>query len=116
MDLVPTSDSVIIKVIPYQEQTKGGIILPSELEPELAEGTVIAVGLGAIALGHRVTPDIEVGDTITYGVGQPSQKIVEEGEEYLMIRAGAIIAYRQSVRKQNAKTGKKRVSKKANEG
>ncbi|MFH1547678.1 MAG: hypothetical protein ABIC57_04270 [bacterium] len=99
MDLVPTSDSVIIREIPYQEQSKGGVILPTEIAPSLAEAEVMAVGLGAIAFGHRVSSDIQAGDIIIYNKDlYPIQPIIEDGEKFLMIRANTVLAYRRSAR------------------
>lgn len=98
MDLIPTSDSVIIKEVPMKEHQKGGIILSKALAPNLAEGEVMAVGPGAVAFGHRVALDIIPGDIITFITDLPMQPIIEEGERFMMIRAAAVLAYRKSTR------------------
>ncbi len=103
MDISPTADIVIIKPLERKAQTRGGIYLPEvAADSNLREGLVVDVGPGAFSLqGIRIPlEDIHSGDVIIYNAQVASQTIVEEGEEYLMIKAAAILGYRPSSRNQ----------------
>lgn len=68
IELVPLSDRIVIQDIPDDGQTAGGIYIPdSVMKSATQKATVISLGGGALlASGARVSPEVEVGDTILY--------------------------------------------------
>lgn len=103
MDIVPLADSIIIKLNPERDHQKGSLFVPGTAMTNLREGKVVAVGPGSYVFGHLIPLDIKIGDEVWCNMLAPPgpQPILEEGEEYVMFRAGSIIAYRKSVREKN---------------
>lgn len=65
--LEPLADRLIVKPIPQEEVTKGGIIIPDTAKEKPQEGKVIAVGPGRMkAEGTRIPMNIKVGDRVMY--------------------------------------------------
>jgi chaperonin GroES len=50
MKLEPLGDRVVVKPIPKEEVTKGGIVLPDTVKEKPQEGKVLAVGPGKMTL------------------------------------------------------------------
>lgn len=97
MNLVPIGNVVIVKRKPSPEQKRGGVIIPEAATPtNIKEGEVIAVGPGVYSSGVFIPlVEIKVGDVVLYNIQSvPNQPIVEDGEEYLMLSAPAVLAVR----------------------
>ena len=88
----PLADRVVVKPLPYEEKTSGGIVLPDTAKEKPQEGEVVAVGPGKLAdNGQRVAPEVKVGDKVIYSkYGCTEIKI--DGEEYLILRESDILA------------------------
>ncbi len=91
MKLKPLSDRVVIKMVEAEETTKSGIILAgaAKEKPQVAE--VIAVGPGGVVDGKEVEMTVSVGQkVITSKYSGTEVKI--DGEEYMIVRVGDILA------------------------
>jgi chaperonin GroES len=88
----PLADRVVVKPLPYEEKTSGGIVLPDTAKEKPQEGEVVAVGPGKLAdNGQRVAPEVKFGDKFIYSkYGGTEIKI--DGEEYLILRESDILA------------------------
>ena len=66
MKIIPLFDRVVIQQLDAQEQTKGGILLPSSMQekPQLAK--VVFVGGGEDSNGNPINMLVKPGDTIFY--------------------------------------------------
>jgi len=63
----PLGDRVVIKPIPKEEVSKGGIVLPDTVKEKPQEGEIIAVGPGKLSEeGKRIAMEVKVGDTVIY--------------------------------------------------
>jgi chaperonin GroES len=93
MKLKPLSDHVIIKPITEDEVTKSGIIMPDTVDKEKPEkGEVVAVGSGKLLeSGQRAAMAVKIGDKVMFKKYSPDE-IKVDGEEYLVISEGDIIA------------------------
>lgn len=93
MKLKPLNDHVIVKPITEDEVTKAGIIMPDTVDKEKPEkGEVVAVGAGKLLEnGQRAPMSVQVGDKVMFKKYSPDE-IKIEGEEYLVISEGDIIA------------------------
>ena len=90
--LQPLGDRVIIKPLPQEEVTKGGIVLPDTVKEKPQEGKVIAVGPGKVAEdGSRVAMEVKVGDTVVYAK-YAGTEIKEAGDELIILRESDILA------------------------
>jgi chaperonin GroES len=82
----------VIKPLPKEEVTKGGIVLPDTAKEKPMEGKVIAVGPGTLTEdGKRVPLDVKVGDIVVYAK-YAGTEIKEDGEELIILRESDILA------------------------
>ena len=91
MTLKPLADKVVIKQVKAEEKTKGGIILTSAAQekPEIYE--VVVAGPGGMVDGVEVKMEVKAGDKIITGK-YAGTTVKLDGEEYLVIRQGDILA------------------------
>ena len=90
--LQPMGDRVVIKPMPKEDTTRGGIILPDTAKEKPMEGKVLAVGPGALTDdGKRVPLDVKVGDVVIYAK-YAGTEIKEDGEELIILRESDILA------------------------
>ncbi len=91
MKIRPLGDRVVVKPLPTEERTKGGIVLPDTAKEKPQQGEVLAVGPGRLLdNGQRVPIDLKVGDKILYSK-YAGNEIKMEGEEYLILRESDIL-------------------------
>ena len=87
----PLGDRVIVKDLPKEEKTKGGVILPDSAKEKPQQGEVIAVGTGKILEnGTKVPMEVKVGDKVLYGKYSGTD-IKLDGEEYLIVKESEIL-------------------------
>ncbi len=92
MKLKPLSDRVIIKPLPAEEKTKGGIIVPDTAKEKPVMGEVVAVGPGKRGDDGKIVPmEVKAGDKVLYGKYSGTEVTVD-GEEYLIMRESDIFA------------------------
>jgi chaperonin GroES len=92
----PLHDRVIVKRLPEEEVTKGGIIIPDSAKEKPAQGEVIAVGPGKTHDNGKVqTLDVKVGDRVMFGKYSGSE-IKIDGVEQLILREDEILAVLES--------------------
>jgi chaperonin GroES len=91
LNVRPLGDRVIIKALPQEDKTKGGIILPDTAKEKPQQGEVVAVGSGRILEnGTKVTMEVKAGDKVLYGKYSGTE-IKIEGEEYLIVKESEIL-------------------------
>ena len=87
----PLGDRVIVKALPKEEKTKGGVILPDSAKEKPQQGEEIAVGTGKILEnGTKVPMEVKVGDKVLYGKYSGTD-IKLDGEEYLIVKESEIL-------------------------
>ena len=93
MNIKPIHDKVAVKPIVKDEVTKSGIVLPDTVDKERPEkGEVVAVGAGRILDNGQTAPrSVKVGDMVIFKKYSPDE-IKMDGEEYLVISEGDIMA------------------------
>ncbi len=91
MKLKPLSDRVVVKMVEAEETTKSGIILTgaAKEKPQIAE--VIEIGNGALDDGTVVEMKVKVGDKVITSKYSGTE-IKLDGEEYIIVRQGDILA------------------------
>jgi len=90
--LIPLGDRLVVKPLPQEEVTKGGIILPDTAKEKPQQGEVIAVGNGRILdNGQKAPMEVKVGEKVLYGKYSGTE-IKLDGEEYLIIAEKEVFA------------------------
>jgi chaperonin GroES len=91
MKIRPLQDHIIMKRIPEEEKSRGGIIIPDTAKEKPLEGLVVAVGNGKVLEDGRVRPlDIQPGDRVLF-IKHAGDEIKINGEEHLMLRESDIL-------------------------
>jgi chaperonin GroES len=90
--LRPLHDRLVVKRLPEEEVTKGGIIIPEAAKEKPIQGEVIAVGAGKLLdNGQTRALDVKVGDRVMFGKYSGSE-IKIDGTEQLILREDEILA------------------------
>jgi chaperonin GroES len=88
----PLHDRIIVKRLPEEEVTKGGIIIPDSAKEKPVQGEVVAIGTGKLLEGGQVRAlDVKVGDRVMFGKYSGSE-IKVDGVETLILREDEILA------------------------
>lgn len=91
MNIKPLGDRVVIKVLPNEETTKSGIVLPGTAKEKPQQGEILAVGSGEIVDGKKVELEVKVGDKVIYSK-YAGTEVKFDGQEYLILRQSDILA------------------------
>jgi chaperonin GroES len=87
----PLGERVVVKPLPMEEVTKGGIVLPDTAKEKPQKGEVVAVGPGRLLdNGTRVAIDLKVGDQVLYSK-YAGNEVKIDGEEYLILRESDVL-------------------------
>jgi len=91
MKIRPLGDRVLIKRVPEEEKSKGGIIIPDTAKEKPQEGKVVAVGPGARDDSGKIQPlDLKAGDRILFGKWSGNE-IKLEGEDLLIMKESDVL-------------------------
>jgi chaperonin GroES len=91
MKIRPLQDRLIIKRIPEEEKTKGGLIIPDTAQEKPLEGRVVAVGNGKVLKDGKVRPlGIKPGDRVLF-IKYAGNEVKLDGEEHLILREEDIL-------------------------
>jgi chaperonin GroES len=85
--LKPIGDRVVIRRLPVEEVTRGGIIIPDTAKEKPQQGEVIAVGPGK----KDYNMIVKKGDRVLFGK-YSGQEFELNGEELLVMREDDILA------------------------
>jgi len=87
----PLGERVVVKPLPSEEVTKGGIVLPDTAKEKPQEGEVIAVGSGRLLdSGQRVAIDLKPGEKVLFSK-YSGNEVKIDGVEYLIMRESDIL-------------------------
>ena len=86
----PLADRVVVKALPADEKTAGGLYIPDTAKEKPMQGEIIAVGSGKITDdGKKQAPEVKVGDIVLYGKYSGTEVTIGT-EEYLIMRESDI--------------------------
>ena len=92
MKIKPLADRVVVKPLPAEDKTKGGLIVPDTAKERPQQGEVVAIGPGRVSDdGMRIPAEVKVGDKVLYGK-YTGTEVDYEGTEYLIMREADIFA------------------------
>jgi chaperonin GroES len=91
LQLRPLGDRVILKALPQEDVTRGGVILPDSAKEKPQQGEVMAVGTGRLLdNGEKVPMEVKEGQKVLYGKYSGTEVKIE-GEEYLIVKESEIL-------------------------
>lgn len=86
MGVRPLQDRLLVKRLPEETMTKGGIVIPDTAKEKPMEGEVVAVGNGKVLDDGEVRPlAVKKGDKVLFAKYSGTE-ITVEGEEHLILR------------------------------
>ena len=91
MKLKPLFDKVVVKQIKEQEQSVGGIFIPTAAKEKQEIAEVVAVGEGGVIDGKEVKMIVKTGDKVLYSKYAGSEFKID-GEEVIIIKQSDILA------------------------
>ncbi|WP_316358323.1 co-chaperone GroES [Candidatus Neptunichlamydia sp. REUL1] len=92
VSLRPLGDRLLVKRIEQEETLKGGIILPDSAKKKQEMAIVVAIGSGKTTDdGKNLPMPVKVGDKVLMDK-YSGQEVTMDDEEYVVLRAGDIIA------------------------
>lgn len=86
MDIRPLNDRIIVRRLPEEDKTTGGIIIPDTAKEKPQMGEVLYAGKGRLTDdGKRIPLEVKKGDKVLFGKYSGTEFKVK-GEELLMMR------------------------------
>ena len=91
MNVRPLQDRILVRRVPEEEKTKGGIIIPDSAKEKPAEGEVVAVGSGKTDDKGKLRPlAVKKGDRVLFGK-YSGNDIKIDGVDHLIMREDDIL-------------------------
>ena len=86
----PLQDRLIVKRVPEEEKSKGGIIIPDTAKEKPQQGKVVAVGPGKREKDKVLPLGVKTGDTVLFAK-YAGTEIKLNGEDHLILREDDVI-------------------------
>jgi chaperonin GroES len=87
----PLYDRLLVKRVPAEERSKGGIIIPETAKEKPIEGEIIAVGNGkALESGQVRSLEVKIGQRVLFGKYSGTE-IKVDGEEHVILREDEVL-------------------------
>ena len=92
MKIVPLGANVVVKRLPAEEVTAGGIVLPDAAQAKPRQGRVLSIGDGRmLADGARARHQVSEGDRVLFD-SYAGAEVVVNGEDLLIMNEDEILA------------------------
>ncbi len=87
----PLHDRVLVKRLPSEEKTAGGIIIPDSVQEKPQQGEIIAAGSGSRRADGAIEPlGVKAGDKILFGKYSGTE-VKMQGVDYLIMKESDIL-------------------------
>ena len=92
MNVRPLQDRLLVKRIPEDDRTKGGIIIPDTAKEKPIWGEIVAVGSGKVLDdGTKHALEVRTGQRVLFGK-YAGTEVKIEGQEHLILRENDVLA------------------------
>lgn len=92
MKIVPLGANVVVKRLPADDVTTGGIVLPDAAQAKPRQGRVLSIGDGRLlADGARAQHQVSEGDRVLFDT-YAGAEVVVNGEDLLIMNEDEILA------------------------
>ncbi len=89
--LKPLGDRVVLKRLPQEEKTAGGIFLPDTAQEKPMKGEVVAVGPGkTLDSGEKTRMEVEIGQIVLFGKYSGTEVKID-GEDFTILEQREIL-------------------------
>jgi chaperonin GroES len=89
--LKPLGDRIVLKRLPQEEKTAGGIFLPDTAQEKPMKGEVVAVGPGKILeSGEKTRMEVEIGQIVLFGK-YSGNEVKIDGEDFTILEQREIL-------------------------
>jgi len=89
--LKPLGDRIVLKRLPQEEKTAGGIFLPDTAQEKPMKGEVVAVGPGkTLDSGEKTRMEVEIGQIVLFGKYSGTEVKIE-GEDFTILEQREIL-------------------------
>jgi chaperonin GroES len=87
----PLHDRLLVRRMPEETKTTGGIIIPDTAKEKPQRGEIVATGKGRVTEDGKVLPlEVRVGDRVLFGKYSGTE-LKLNGDEFLMMREEDIL-------------------------
>lgn len=87
----PLHDRILVRRMPEEEKTSGGIIIPDTAKEKPQRGEIVATGKGRVTEDGKTLPlEVKVGDRVLFGKYSGTE-LKLNGSEFLMMREEDIL-------------------------
>lgn len=92
MNIKPLFDRILVKRLPENDCTPGGIYIPPSAKEKPTRATVCAVGPGALTDQGTLRPmSVKVGDQVLFGKYNGTE-VQLDGEDYVILHESEVLA------------------------
>jgi chaperonin GroES len=92
MKIRPLHDRLVVKRVPEESKTSGGLFIPDSAKEKPVRGLVVSVGEGKRDdAGKRIALDVKAGDEVLFGK-YAGTELKLDGEEHIVLREDEILA------------------------
>ena len=86
INIKPLHDRIIVRRLPQETKTGGGIIIPDTAKEKPQKGKVVSTGKGRVNDEGKTLPlEVKPGDEVLFGK-YAGTEFKMDGDEYLMMR------------------------------
>lgn len=87
----PLQDRILVRRMPEEEKTAGGLYIPDTAKEKPSKGEVIATGKGRVLEDGKILPlEVRAGDKVLFSKFSGTE-LKLDGVEYLMMREEDIL-------------------------
>lgn len=87
----PLHDRLLVRRMPEETKTTGGIIIPDTAKEKPQRGEIVATGKGRVTEDGKTLPlEVKVGDKVLFGKYSGTE-LKLNGDEFLMMREEDIL-------------------------
>ena len=92
MKIRPLHDRILVKRLPEESKTSGGLFIPDSAKEKPIQAKVIAVGAGKRDKDGKIIPlDVKAGDKVLFSKYSGSE-IKIDGDDHLILREDDLLA------------------------
>jgi chaperonin GroES len=92
MKIRPLADRLVVKRIPQEEKTKGGLFIPDTAKEKPVEGLVVAAGAGKVQKNGKVRAlAVKSGDRVLFGK-YSGNEVKIDGTEHVILTEDDVLA------------------------